>query len=238
MTSLFEPSGMKREVMPLDFMVFEDRGLALLEFGLTESADLILMGEPEEEAERDAELLIISSKEPALQISTMIEEAQPNVVAEPKLSLENDFLIRFDEERAKVAKMCVDFIGERQRYFAAAESEVVRLALAIAERVLSREISSDPMYLTETIKLALSKVQDGSRTRLRVREQESAAWTQVFAEEAQLEVVIDVRLASGECVLETKVGHVALGVCAQLGEIDRNFSEWMGSASIQNGSLC
>ncbi len=41
--------------------------------------------------------------------------------------------------------------------------------------------------------------------------------------ESSLQLVGDERLGSGECVLETNVGKVELGVSAQLEEIERGF---------------
>jgi flagellar assembly protein FliH len=40
------------------------------------------------------------------------------------------------------------FRGARERYFAEVEQEVVKLALAIAARVLHREAQMDPLLLT------------------------------------------------------------------------------------------
>jgi flagellar assembly protein FliH len=50
-------------------------------------------------------------------------------------------------------------------------------------------------------------------------------WRQVFAasSELSLQVVGDERLTEGQCVLDTNVGRVELGVSAQLEEIERGF---------------
>ena len=45
--------------------------------------------------------------------------------------------------------------------------------------------------------------------------------------ESSLQVVRDERLAAGECVLDTNVGRVELGVSAQLEEIERGFFDLM-----------
>ena len=51
------------------------------------------------------------------------------------------------EERSVVLKACEEFRRERARYFAGVEAEVVKLALAIAARVLHREAKLDPLLL-------------------------------------------------------------------------------------------
>ena len=238
MTSLFEQGSTRRDVLPLDFMIFDDRLPSLLEFGVAECDASMPIKMTLSEVEYEAQSQIPSDMEDAIEGNTMLDDARVEAATETTLSLELGLQLRLEEERAKVATICSAFVSERQKYFADAESEVVRLALAIAARILSREISGDPTHLTDTIKAALAKVRDGSLTQLHVREEESAAWKQSFAGEEQLEVVVDARLAYGECVLQTKVGSVALGVRAQLEEIERSFSEWMGVASSEEALPC
>ena len=45
--------------------------------------------------------------------------------------------------------------------------------------------------------------------------------------ESLLQIVGDERLSAGECVLDTSVGRVELGVSAQLAEIERGFFDLM-----------
>jgi flagellar assembly protein FliH len=54
-------------------------------------------------------------------------------------------------------------------------------------------------------------------------------WRESFAAspESSLQVMGDERMAAGECVLETNVGRVELGVSAQLEEIERGFFDLM-----------
>jgi flagellar assembly protein FliH len=54
-------------------------------------------------------------------------------------------------------------------------------------------------------------------------------WKEIFvaSPESSLQVVGDERLAEGECVLDTNVGRVELGVSAQLEEIERGFFDLM-----------
>jgi flagellar assembly protein FliH len=45
--------------------------------------------------------------------------------------------------------------------------------------------------------------------------------------QSSLQIVADERLDTGECVLDTNVGRVELGVSAQLEEIERGFFDLM-----------
>jgi flagellar assembly protein FliH len=136
---------------------------------------------------------------------------------------------RTAEDRAMVLRACEEFAKERTRYFAAVEAQVVRLALAIAARVLQREARMDPLLLSGAVRVALEKVDEESETRLRVPMSDVEMWNEEFETtgDGAVRVVGDEGMARGECMLETSVGTVDLGVEAQLGEIERGFFDLM-----------
>ena len=134
------------------------------------------------------------------------------------------------EERRAVLKACEEFVRERARYFAGVEAEVVKLALAIAARVMHREAKLDPMLLSGVVRVALEKVAEDSATVLRVPGgcgRRSGEEIFEAGPGSSVQIVGDERLAAGECVLETNVGRVELGVGAQLEEIERGFFDLM-----------
>jgi flagellar assembly protein FliH len=139
---------------------------------------------------------------------------------------------RLTDDRTMVRRACEEFDRERTRYFAAVEGQVVKLALAIAGRVLYREAKMDPLLLSAAVRVALDKVKDESGTRLRVPMAEVGSWSAAFetgsADEpgravGGVQVVGDMDLPRGECVIETSVGTVELGIEAQLLEIEQGF---------------
>ncbi len=136
-----------------------------------------------------------------------------------------EFEQRLKIEQGKILQTCADFRKERQRYFASVVEEVVRLALAIAARVLHREAKIDPMILVSAVRVALERVQQDSGVVLRVAVADEAMWREVpgGGDQARVQLVADERMLAGECVLETKVGTVELGVSAQLEEIEKRF---------------
>ena len=66
---------------------------------------------------------------------------------EAMAAAEHDMAQRLLQERASVGRFVQQFEQEKQRYFSEVEGEVVKLSLAIAERVLHREAEMDPMLL-------------------------------------------------------------------------------------------
>jgi flagellar assembly protein FliH len=163
------------------------------------------------------------------QISTRVEMARVEARAEARRDWESELEDKIVEERALILKIGEEFRRERTKYFAGVESEVVKLALAIAARVLHREAKLDPLLLSGVVKVALEKVADDSATVLHVPVSELQMWQRVFVTdtESSLQLVGDERMGSGECVLNTNIGKVELGVSAQLEEIERGFFDLM-----------
>ena len=132
---------------------------------------------------------------------------------------------RIRQEREALLNAVHKFSGDRNRYFAEVEGELVKLALAIAARILHREATMDPMLLRGVVRVALDQIADDNATMLRVPPDEVEGWQAIgSAERGGFPCVLaDERLAPGECVLETSLGKAELGIAAQLREIERGF---------------
>lgn len=161
----------------------------------------------------------------AERIAVQIEAAKQEARREADEAWEEECERRVAVEREAVLRSCEQFSAERARYFAGVEPEVVKLALAIAARVLHREVTLDPLLLTAAVRVALEKVADGSSAVVRVPSADVMQWGEVFREAQKAGVTLsgDDLLKAGECVLETSVGAVDLGVSAQLSEIEQGF---------------
>jgi len=225
MTSLFDLPELGGE-MPIDLLTCGSAGVSLLEFFSLddEDAERLQSESVASQAERSAAVV---ANERARQTRVMVDAARSEALAEARESFEEELEERIAQEHRRVELVCREFAGDRQRYFAAAEAQVVKLAMAIASRVLAREVATDPMHLAATVRAALARVHDGSVTVLRVGMDEVPQWTGMFTNSCDggISVVGDERLEAGECVLETDVGRVELGVEVQLAEIERGFGE-------------
>jgi flagellar assembly protein FliH len=151
-------------------------------------------------------------------------EREGRSAAGAELELQMDEML--SRERASLAETVKQFSCARERYFLDVEREVVRLSLAIAARVLHREAQMDPLMLAGVVRVALEKMADRTGVVLRVRPADVTAWEDALRTIERSErplVMEDAALNQGECVLETKMGTVELGVSAQLEEIERGF---------------
>lgn len=138
-----------------------------------------------------------------------------------------------EEQRVlRAAELAEGFAKERERYLSAVEHEVVKLALMVAARVLRREAQMDPLLLTGAVRVALGQLSSSTRVRLRVPQAELALWTETILRLPNLavrpEVVPGEGMQMGDCMVETEMGSVDLGVRTQLGEIERGFFDRVG----------
>ena len=136
---------------------------------------------------------------------------------------------------AQIDRMMASFAEERDRYLQTVEHEVVKLALAVAARILRREAQMDPLLLTGAVRVALGQLAASTTVRLRVPPAELDLWTESIALLPNLAVKPQVLpgegMRLGDCVVETELGSVDLGVRAQLSEIERGFFDRASSAA-------
>ncbi len=132
----------------------------------------------------------------------------------------------------QAAELVESLTQERDRYFRAVEHEVVALALAVAARILRREAQMDPLLLTGAVRVALGQLSASTQVRLRVPAAELDLWTEAIALLPNLAVKPAVmagdEMRLGDCVIETELGSVDLGIRSQLGEIESGFFDRAG----------
>lgn len=144
-----------------------------------------------------------------------------------------------EERRVRqTAELVAAFAQERERSLQALEHEVVKLALAVAARILRREAQMDPLLLTGAVRVALGQLAASTQVRLRVPPGDLSLWTDAVALLPNLSVKPQVLAGEGmrlgECVVETELGSVDLGIRSQLGEIERGFFDRAGSTPAQS----
>ncbi len=126
--------------------------------------------------------------------------------------------------RERIAQAVSDFARERAAYYRRIEGEVVRLALAIARKILHREMQIDPHALAGIVRVTLEKLDTGTKIDLHVPPREATDWRHYFASQMEgspvPEVHEDPALPTGECRLETSLGTTEIGLESQLKEIE------------------
>jgi flagellar assembly protein FliH len=128
------------------------------------------------------------------------------------------------KSRAQISHALQQFNLERQNYYRRVEGEVVELALAIARKILHREVQIDPNTLAGIVRVTLEKLDSGTKVNLHVHPREAPDWRHYFACQTEdvppPEVHEDPAIAPGECRIETSLGSTEVGLESQLKEIE------------------
>ncbi len=128
----------------------------------------------------------------------------------------------------RMSRNLAELSALRSRLRKSAESDLVRLSIAVARRVLHRELTLDPESIDGLIRVALDKLDSHELSRVRVHpDQEKAVRNAMarFTGAHNVEVVADPSLQCGDVLFETTQGVLDASVDAQLREIERGFAD-------------
>ncbi len=115
----------------------------------------------------------------------------------------------------------------RSRLRNEAEADLVRLAIAIARKIVGRELNTDPEAITGLVKAALEKVRTQEVLRVRVHPDHSGRISECLTRYGapQAEVVPDAASERGGVIFETSRGNFDASVETQLREIERGLTD-------------
>jgi len=118
----------------------------------------------------------------------------------------------------------------RARLRREAEQDVIRLASAMARRILRRELSVDPEAICGLLRTAFERLEMRETSRIRIRPEDREAIGRYLARigsPQRIEVVADPSLERGALLLECERGQLDASVETQLEEIERGFTDLM-----------
>jgi flagellar assembly protein FliH len=126
----------------------------------------------------------------------------------------------------RLAQSVRDLAQLRPRLRRDAEADVVRLSLAIARRILRREMSVDPSAMQALAQVALQRLGRQEISRVFVHPHQAAAVKAALdTAGVQAEVVPEITRESGALLFETNQGALDASVNAQLEEIERGLTD-------------
>lgn len=119
------------------------------------------------------------------------------------------------------------FAAEREEYYHSVEGHVVKLALAIARKILHREAQIDPLLLSGAVRVALEKVSSATLVRLYVHPDQVQTWKEFLSRQSDIsrkpEILGDAAVVEGQCRVESSIGAADLSLESQITEIERGF---------------
>lgn len=125
----------------------------------------------------------------------------------------------------KLARLARTALQDASELLRGLEQELVELSLAIAEKVLEREVRLDPEIVLSVVRAALDEIDSATAVRVRVNPQDYelvASWWETVVRKPlanKSQVVADERVQAGGCVIETQLGQVDAQLSTKLRQI-------------------
>jgi flagellar assembly protein FliH len=131
-----------------------------------------------------------------------------------------------DPVLARIARSIEDLTGLRGKIRAEVEEDAVRLSVAVARKILHREIAVDADALLGLVKAAFQRVDTRELHRIRVHPADVPGLDRHLKADgmpARLELMPDPSLERGAVIFETARGDLDASIGTQLQEIERGF---------------
>jgi len=160
------------------------------------------------------------------EIQAMLIRARLEAKEEVEKRLAAEYEIKQQGHAVQIKQALETFDAERKKYFSEVETEVVRLSLAIAAKILHREAQVDPAVVAALVRITIERMNEGSTVTLRVPPAESTSWQKWMGtsiREQRISIQEDAGLSKGVCIVETELGSADFSLEAQLKEVERGF---------------
>lgn len=136
------------------------------------------------------------------------------------------------EAVGRFTSMMDDFMAQRQDMIRSSEETAVRLAVAVARRILGETVAADEEAVLETVRRALKQVVEKENVvvhvnpdDLRIVREHGSEWLGLLEGTRSLEIHEDERVGRGGCLVETESGNVEAQIDKQLRTLERALIE-------------
>jgi flagellar assembly protein FliH len=193
-----------------------------------------------EDLSRKAEAYLAEVRQKAVKL---VEEAQADAVRirseamdqgrkAAQAAAEKALKTQFDQQVKNVlpaiAAVAKEVAGARHVWAKGWEMNLVKLSMAIAKRVIRRELSSNPEITLDFVREAIDLASGAARVRISLNPTDFEV-LKLHCEEikeslkdvAKVDIVPNPNVAAGGCKLETEYGEIDQQVATQLGRIEK-----------------
>jgi flagellar assembly protein FliH len=160
-----------------------------------------------------------------------IQDAAAAARREGEKTARESLASNLNAEIARLKQLSDQVLGSAPALRKQAEADLVRLAIAIARRILHREISIDSEALLGLTKAALSKIDQREIHRIRTHPENVPLLERVLDQgrsRGRIEISGDGRLDRGALIIDTVRGQLDASVETHLEEIERGFIDLVG----------
>jgi flagellar assembly protein FliH len=160
-----------------------------------------------------------------------IQEAAAAARREGEIAAREALAANVDAEVSRLKQITSQVLGSAPALRKQAEADLVRLAIAIARRILHREIAVDSEALLGLTKAALSKIDQREIHKIRTHPDHVSLLQRVLEQgrsHGRIEISGDSRLDRGALIIDTARGQLDASVETHLDEIERGFTDLVG----------
>ena len=160
-----------------------------------------------------------------------IQEAVAAGRQEGEAAARESLAANVNSEVERLKQLSKQILGSAPALRKQAEADLVRLAIAIARRILHREIAVDSEALLGLTKAALSKIDQREIHKIRTHPDNVALLQRVLEQghsRGRIEISGDARLDRGALIIDTARGQLDASVETHLEEIERGFTDLVG----------
>lgn len=165
-------------------------------------------------------------------VERRVKETRDAACREEETAARNQAAAEVRQVLEKLAQSIQEIAGLRPKLRDQAEADVVKLALAIARRVVHRELATDPESIAGLVRVALSKLRIQETVRVRVHPSHQSIVREMLSRSdgsAHIEVIGDSAAGLGGAVFETSRGEFDVSVDVQLNEIEKGLTDRLAS---------
>jgi type III secretion protein L len=172
------------------------------------------------EASLEAKQILAKAQEQAAQLLEDARREKERVVAE---STERGYAAGLDQWNDALA----DAWKQREDFLAEHEAELVRLAVAIAKKIIGRSLEVNPGTVLQTAKEALRAVRSERRVIIKVNpsdedalRQQAGSLKMLGTEVGELVIIGNPSIEAGGCIVESDLGIIDAQIGTQLSSIE------------------
>jgi flagellar assembly protein FliH len=166
-------------------------------------------------------------------IGPLVEQARTQALSEGEARADERWRGLWEVEQQRVARALAEIATWKARLRWEAEREMLALALAIARRILRREVQLDPTVLAGVLKAALDRCDQSEEVRVRASAAEAPQLRKHLEQigvPVHFQIEPDPALAPGSLQVETSAGAIDASCDAQLAEIERGLADRLATA--------
>ena len=133
------------------------------------------------------------------------------------------------EISTRLAALLHDLAADNEELIRSLETQVVELALSVAERVIAREARVDPEIVLNVARAALSEVHDATELRIRANPEDVALlelrWREMLPRSVaeKSELIPDELVERGGVIVETRIGYADSQLKTRLNQVVTTF---------------